>query len=418
MTRTGEAARLRAAMVADLRERGELSDPRVAAVLGQVPMHVFVPGAQLAQAYADQAIATRYRDGVSVSAASQPAIVAAMLELLGPPEGGRVLEVGAGTGYNAALLSALVGPGGRVVTVEIDPEVAGEARARLSEAGFADVEVICGDGAAGWRGAAPYDGIVVTAGASDLAPAWIGQLAPGGRLVVPLSIRGVQQCVAFTRTGGHLRSAALRECGFMPLTGAMASADIRQPVPGHPGVHVHAAPGTMLDAGLVAAALDRPGLRTDLRITASALEVFGSLRRWLAFRDPASAMLSYTGLANAAGASGVPPVIEFPIGGTAVQRSSPCLLGQDGLAMLDLASPPTAAGQAGLHATLSLAVVCYGQARQDADRLVELAVGWDAAGRPGADRLRIAAYPAGLVPPDNEGSVHVAPHTTFVASLL
>jgi protein-L-isoaspartate(D-aspartate) O-methyltransferase len=405
-------------MVADLRERGELSDPRVAAVLGQVPRHVFVPGAELAQAYADQAIATRYRDGVSVSAASQPVIVAAMLELLGPPKGGRVLEVGAGTGYNAALLSALVGPSGRVVTVEIDPEVAGEAKARLSEAGFADVEVICGDGAAGWPGAAPYDGIIVTAGSSDLAPAWIGQLAPAGRLVVPLSIRGVQQCVAFTRTGGHLRSAAVCECGFMPLTGAMASADIRQPVPRHPGVHVHAAAGTMLDAGLVAAALDGPGPRTDLGITASAMEVFGSLRRWLAFHDPASAMLSYTGLAKAADASGVPPVIEFPIGSGAVQRSSPCLLGQAGLAVLDLTGPPAAACQAGRHAILSLAVACYGQASQDANRLGELAAAWDAAGRPGADRLRIAAYPAGLVPPDTEGSVHVAPHTAFVVSPL
>jgi protein-L-isoaspartate(D-aspartate) O-methyltransferase len=144
MSRSGDAAMLRAELVAQLRERGELSDPRVAAVLGQVPRHVFVPGAGLALAYADQSIVTRYRDGVPASSASQPAIVAAMLELLDPPAGGRVLEIGAGTGYNAALLAALVGPAGRVVTVEIDRDVAGEARARLSGAGITNVEVICG----------------------------------------------------------------------------------------------------------------------------------------------------------------------------------------------------------------------------------------------------------------------------------
>ena len=404
-------------MAAQLRERGELSDPRVAAVLGQVPRHVFVPGAELAQAYADQAIVTRYRDGVPASAASQPAVVAAMLELLRPPPGGRILEIGAGTGYNAALLAELVGSSGRVVTVEIDPEVAGQARARLAEAGIANVEVICGDGAEGWPGAAPYDGIIVTAGASDLAPAWAGQLAPRGRLVVPLSIRGVQQCVAFTRSGGHLRSDAVCECGFMPLTGTMASADLRQPVPGRPGVHVQAAAGIEVNAGLVAAALDHPGPKTGLGMTASALEVFGSLRRWLAFHDPAAGLLSYTGPAETAGASGVPPVLEFPLGG-AVQRSSPCILGRVGLAALELAAPRAAAGQAGLRTMLNLAVASYGKARQEATRLAALAGAWDTAGRPGAGRLRIRAYPAGLPPPDTEDTVHPAAHTTFLVSLL
>jgi protein-L-isoaspartate(D-aspartate) O-methyltransferase len=139
-------------------------------------------------------------------------MVAAMLEQLRPPEGGSVLEIGAGTGYNAALLSALVGASGRVVSIDIDPEVADEARSHLAEAGAANVEVICGDGAQGWAGRAPYDGIIVTAGASDLAPAWVSQLAPGGRLVMPLSIRGVQQCVALTRPAAT--------CAAWPCAGA------------------------------------------------------------------------------------------------------------------------------------------------------------------------------------------------------
>ncbi len=396
-------------MTAQLRRRGELSGPRIAAAMARVPRHVFVPGAELAEAYADQAIATRYRDGVPTSAASQPAIVAAMLDLLRPPAGGSVLEVGAGTGYNAALLSQLVGSAGRVVTIDIDRETAAEARDHLAVAGVSNVTVICGDGALGWPSGAPYDGIIVTAGTCDLAPAWIDQLTLRGRLVVPLSIRGVQQCMAFTRADGHLRSIAVCECGFMPLAGAMAGTDRRLPVPGHPGVYLQAAADTHADIGVVAKALDNRGPKADIGITASGLEVFGSLRRWLALRDEAAALLTYIGPPDAAAASGVPPVLGFPLGG-AVQQSSPCILGPDGLAALDLAGPPAA--------ELQLAVRSYGQADQRATQLGELVTAWHAAGRPGAGRLQIDAYPAGLAPPGAEGIVHTAQHVTFVLSSL
>jgi protein-L-isoaspartate(D-aspartate) O-methyltransferase len=408
-------ARLRAEMVEHLADDGGLTDPRVAAALRNVPRHVFVPGASLAEAYADQAIVTRYRDGLPVSSASQPAIVAIMLEQLNPPDGGSVLEVGAGTGYNAALLATLVGPPGQVVTVDINPEVIVEAKNHLSAAGVDNVEVICGDGACGWPDRAPYDGIIVTAGASDLAPDWLSQLAPTGRLVVPLSIRGVQQCVAFGRADGHLRSLAVCEAGFMPLTGAMANADILLPVPGRPGVRVLAAPGTEVDAELIGSAMDAPGSAAAVGITASALEAFGSLRRWLALRDPAAASIMYSGPAAGADASGVPDVLEFAAGGN-VQRSSPCLLGATGFAILDVIRRGAAAGRAGSRTELDLAVRACGTADDEARRLAELIGAWDAANRPGADRLRIDAYPAGMAVPDAEGSVHRARHTTFVVS--
>jgi protein-L-isoaspartate(D-aspartate) O-methyltransferase len=410
-------ASLRAEMIAHLEERGVLPDSRVAAVLGQVPRHVFVPEVELAEAYADRAIVTRYRDGVPTSSASQPAIVAVMLDQLRPPPGGRVLEIGAGTGYNAALLSRLVGSSGHVVTVEIDAEVADEARRHLAEAGISDVEVISGDGALGWPDGAPYDGIIVTAGASDLAPAWVGQLAAQGRLVVPLSIRGVQQCVTFTRASDHLRSVAVCECGFIPMDGGMANTDMRQSVPGRPGVRVHGAADTKMDVGLVADALGDRGPSADIGVTASPGEVFGSLRRWLAFRDPASAWVSYAGPPGAADASGVPPVLDFPLRDLA-QRSSPCLLGPAGFAILDLAAPPAAGRDSALNVTLELAVRPYGEAAQEALRLSQLVTAWDAAGRPGADRLRIDAYPSGSSVPDSEGSVHAARHASFVVRLL
>jgi protein-L-isoaspartate(D-aspartate) O-methyltransferase len=407
-------AGFRAEMVAHLTERGGHSDPRVAAALGQVPRHLFVPGVELSEAYADQAIVTRYREGMPTSSASQPGIVAIMLAQLRPPPGGSILEIGAGTGYNAALLSKLVGPGW-VVTVDIDPEVADEARNHLSEAGITNVEVICGDGALGWPDGAPYAGIIVTAGASDLAPAWADQLAAQGRLVVPLSIRGVQQCVAFTRANDHLHSVAVCDCGFMPLTGVMAATDRREPVPGHPDVYVQAAADTEVDIGLVRDALDEPGPATHTGITASALEVLGSLRRWLAFQDRASASLAYTGAPEGADASSVPPVLDFQYAGRA-QRSSPCILGPTGFAALDRAAPVTPVGDFGLHTMLDLAVRSYGAAEQQAIRLGELVTAWDAASRPGADRLRIDAYPSGFLLPGIEGSVHPALHTTFVVS--
>lgn len=409
------AARLRAEMVAHLTERGGLSDPRVAAAFGQVPRHLFVPGVELCEAYADQAVVTRYREGLAASSASQPSIVAIMLEQLRPPPGGSMLEIGAGTGYNAALLSKLVGLSGRVVTVDIDPEIAAEARGHLSAASITNVEVICGDGVGGWPGGAPYAGIIVTACASDLAPAWVGQLAARGRLVVPLSIRGAQQCVAFTRAGGHLRSVAACDCGFMPLAGVMADTARREPVPGHPGMYVHAAADTELDIGLVRDVLEdpRPAARTG--ITASAAEVLGSLRRWLAFHEPAAAALTYIGAPQGADASGVLPVLDSQHAGR-VWRSSPCILGPAGFAALDLAAPVTPAGDSGLHTVLDLAVHSYGDAQQQAIRLGELVTAWDAASRPGADRLRIDAYPTGSVPTGIEGSVHAALHTTFVVS--
>jgi protein-L-isoaspartate(D-aspartate) O-methyltransferase len=411
------AARLRAEMVAYLRERGRLGDPRVAAALGQVPRHVFVSGADLPEAYADRAVVTHHRDGVPTSSASQPTVVAMMLEQLRPPVGGRVLEIGAGTGYNAALLSVLVGPSGRVVTIDIDPDVAGEARSHLAEAGVTNVEVICGDGAVGWADSAPYGGIIVTAGASDLAPAWIGQLTPEGRLVLPLSIRAVQHCVAFTWANGadadgHLRSVSVREGGFMPLAGAISNADIRLPVPRHPGTHVLAAPGTKVDTGLVADALDDRRARADLGITAPGSEVAGSLRRWLAFRDHSVASLAYLGPPEGADASGVPPVLSYTLHGV-TRRSSPCLLGPAGLALLDLAAPRTTVGDAH-HTVLDLATRACGEANQEAIRLGELVTGWDAANRPGPDRLRIHAYPSGTTPPSIEGLAHPARHATFV----
>ncbi|MGH3854548.1 MAG: methyltransferase domain-containing protein [Pseudonocardiaceae bacterium] len=137
-----------------------------------------------------QVVTKRAEDGTAVSSASSPNLVAEMLEALDVAPGHRVLEIGAATGINAALLAELVGPAGEVVTIELDDDLAAGARAGLAAAGYPQVEVICGDGALGHPARAPYDRIIVTAGAWDIASAWWQQLALGGRLVVPLRLHG------------------------------------------------------------------------------------------------------------------------------------------------------------------------------------------------------------------------------------
>jgi protein-L-isoaspartate(D-aspartate) O-methyltransferase len=152
-----------------------------------------------------------------------------MLEQLDVQPGQRILEIGAGTGYNAALLAWLAGPAGRVTAIEIDADIAASARGHLAAAGYPGVSVFCGDGELGAADHGPYDRIIVTAGAWDLPPAWHEQLAPGGRLVVPFRMRGVTRSVAFERAGGHWRSLSLDELGFMPMRGegAMTERNLR-----------------------------------------------------------------------------------------------------------------------------------------------------------------------------------------------
>jgi protein-L-isoaspartate(D-aspartate) O-methyltransferase len=214
-----EASALRDALVERLSAHGAIRSAAVERALLAVPRQQFLPGVSLAQAYADLAIPTHWEHGVAVSSASQPTMVAIMLEQLDLQPGMRVLEIGAGTGYNAALLAELVGPQGAVTTLDIDPLIAEEAHARLQSAGYEEVRVLATDGARGAREYAPYDRIVLTAGAADISPAWEQQLVEGGLLVAPLRLGGAEASIALRKEDGVLRSVSLTPCGFMRLRG-------------------------------------------------------------------------------------------------------------------------------------------------------------------------------------------------------
>ena len=147
-----------------------------------------------------------------------------MLQQLRVEPGMRVLEIGAGTGYNAALLAELVGPSGAVTTVDIGEEIAAEARGRLASAGYPRVAVIAADGAAGWPPNAPYDRIELSVGASDITPAWYEQLRIGGLVTLPLWLGISDASVALRKHAGALVSESLAPCGFMRLRGSEQSA--------------------------------------------------------------------------------------------------------------------------------------------------------------------------------------------------
>ncbi len=227
--RTAEAAR--ATMVDGLRAAGTLRSPAVAEAMATVPRHRFIDGATIEEAYANEAIVVK-RDaaGAAISSASQPTIVAAMLEMSGlhsdrrpgqhPAQtpGRSVLEIGTGTGYNAALLATIVGADGPVVSVELDDDLAEAARGRLSGLGLDRVEVVTGDGAAGHPSHQPYDAVVVTAGAPRIEPAWVDQLAVGGRLVVPVvGDDGIGTISCLVKRADGLDEIATLPCGFLPL---------------------------------------------------------------------------------------------------------------------------------------------------------------------------------------------------------
>lgn len=196
-----------------LRRRG-IVDERVLAAMGEIPRELFVPAGRQADAYDDAPVSIGY--GQTVSQPYMTALMAQSLELRGHE---KVLEVGAGSGYHAAVLGALAA---RVVAVELIPELAGQARANLAAAGRdANVRVVCGDGSLGFPEEAPYDGISVAAGAPDVPPALLEQLSDPGRLVIPIGEIDEQVLRVFIRRGGELLSLTSTACRFVPLRGGM-----------------------------------------------------------------------------------------------------------------------------------------------------------------------------------------------------
>jgi protein-L-isoaspartate(D-aspartate) O-methyltransferase len=193
-----------------IRARG-IRNERVLAAMEKIPRHLFVPEDLRRAAYEDRPLPIG--EGQTIS---QPYIVALMTELLDPHAGDRILEIGAGSGYQAAILAELAS---EVITIERIPSVAAQARRNLSLAGSRRVEVIVANGTLGYPAKAPYQGILVTAGTPEVPPPLIGQLADGGRLVAPVGPHGIQELVRVLREGEKIRRESHGGVVFVPLIG-------------------------------------------------------------------------------------------------------------------------------------------------------------------------------------------------------
>jgi protein-L-isoaspartate(D-aspartate) O-methyltransferase len=367
---------LRARMVDHIVKAGRARSARVEEALRTVPRHKFLPAATIEEAYANQAVITkRGSDGAALSCASLPTLVATMLDQLHIRPGDRILEIGAGTGYNAALLAHLTGLSGQVTTVDIDPEVTAQARQALETTGYSHVHVATRDGALGDAGHAPYDRIIVTVGAWDLPPAWWDQLASDGRLVVPLRWRGQTRSIAVTREDDRLRSDSVALCGFVPMIGQDGERTGHIDTDGQVALYWDA--DQSIDLATLRGVLDRPRTAAWSGATVSAYESFDGVWLRLTGTEPGSCRIAAD-----------PAAVETGLCTPAIPSRSPAVVEGDSLAYFTLRR----LDESGARRRWELGAIGHGPAGPHlADRVCEQIRAWD------RDRITqpvITAYPA------------------------
>lgn len=376
---------LRRRLLEHIREQGAATDPLVAEALRTVPRHLFLPDLPPDKAYRDEPIVTkRDANGRPISSSSQPTIMAIMLDQLAAKRGHRVLEIGAGTGFNAALLATIVGERGAVTSVDLDADVVAHARENLDAAGLSDVVVVTGDGALGHPDGAPYHRIIASVGVWDLAPAWLEQLAPKGRIVVPIDLNGVQRSVAFERDGDHLTSRSASPCGFIRMRGSFAGPERTYLLDPATDLTLNLPTAREVDGDALTDVLgEEPAVHPvgDIGPTPTPMQLFDGFALWLAVHEPRWCALSEQ--ADAAPA-------RLPAAPMRAQESAATagILADDGLALIAVEDDKLT-----IHAHGNTAV---------ADDLLAHVRAWADAGRPGTAGLRIDAYPPGAASPDGD----------------
>jgi protein-L-isoaspartate(D-aspartate) O-methyltransferase len=395
-----EAVTLNQALFDDLKKRELIKTERVEAAFRAVPRHLFLPGVPLEEVYSDRAISAKQDpDGKWISSSSQPAIMAIMLEQLGLEPGHKVLEIGTGPGYNAALMAHIVGESGQVVTVEIDEDLAQAAREHLAAAGFEQVQVLCADGGYGAPDAAPFDRIILTVGAPDITPAWWNQLKPDGRLVLPLLLRGSMKSIAFEQEDDHLKSLSVSDCGFISLRGDFASTQTSPVQLGpDPNLYLELMDKISIDGEKVYSLLTGPSKDWAVGVDCIAWDVLGGhLWTWLALHDPQIHRLVAEG--EMVEKNLIPPVLAID----ARQKSSATaiLIEETGLAALmrppDQSLPRITLEQGFLPDSpatqpFPLYIRQFGSDRSLTERLAAQIRDWKAAGSPPSETMKIRVY--------------------------
>jgi protein-L-isoaspartate(D-aspartate) O-methyltransferase len=412
--RPPDADAARARLARDLRHRGPFLSQSVAEAFARVPRHMFVPEVGPAVAYRDEAFVIKCGpDGLPVSSSSQPAMMAIMLDQLGLEPGHRVLEIGTGSGYNAAVMSAVVGPQGQVVSIDIDPELIERSRASLASAGYDCVTLLCADGGFGYPAGAPFDRIIVTAGAWDIAPAWLQQVVPGGLLVLPLSIRGIQLSVALRRfhqpsdSGPGQRGAGDADewlgmsacrCGFVRMLGAFAGPEAVFRLD-EDGLVAQMSDGSQVDGfGLQQALLTGPTGEQPLPPPGGQADL-AELDLWLTVT--AAGLDRVTVLAAPGG--WLPLGALLPFGGLVSNATDASRLGVALLLSADVSSEPEAGQSGSGHGSGQPAsgALIRGFGPGGAElvaHLAELVASWIELGRPGTRDLRIVVRPPDAAP--------------------
>lgn len=199
-------------MITLLREHYKIADETVLRAMREIPRHLFVPDALKSQAYKDNALPIASKQTIS-----QPFIVARMTELLELNPQSKVLEIGAGSGYQTAILAKLAD---RIYAIERVPLLMKEAAARFEKLQINNVTLICADGSLGWKNHAPFDAILVAAGSPTIPEPLLNQLKIGGRLVIPIGEdQKTQRLIRVTRTANNFQTEDFGACAFVPLIG-------------------------------------------------------------------------------------------------------------------------------------------------------------------------------------------------------
>jgi protein-L-isoaspartate(D-aspartate) O-methyltransferase len=424
MTGEDQIQQRQQALIETLRKNGSLHDPALAEAFLAVPRHLFLPNEPLERAYSDIAIAVKTgAEGQWTSSSSQPAIMAIMLEQLDLQPGQNVLEIGAGSGFNAALIAALVGPEGRVTTLDIQPDLVEAAREHLQAAGWDAVEVVTGDGGYGYPPNAPYDRIILTASSGVIPPAWREQLVEGGRLVLPLNLDGPQLAVAFEKRANQLVSLSSSGCGFMALQGAFTGPpQVITPLNEDPKIYISSSVELPVDARAIQdwlARTDEPDVRAS-GVIVKVWQVMVNLFAWLNLNLPELGMLNADG-ALPEGIS-IPTLVYHGMSQERQSRITPILVSSQGAGLLvrrpgetvpfwDWSLPEP---EADLPA-FEMYVQAVGNDTRSAARLLAAVRAWEQAGRPEASQLQIRALPEGEPFTPAAGEMVLArPWTNFI----
>jgi protein-L-isoaspartate(D-aspartate) O-methyltransferase len=368
-----------------LKQEGDISSLSVESAMRQVPRHLFLPDAKPEDAYKDKPIpiyrsdTNNKNDENNESSASQPSLIARMLEMLDLKPGHRVLEIGAGTGYNAALMASIVGDTGQVVTVDISEYMVEQAGRNLKAAGFDRVKVIGADGGFGYSELAPFDRIIASVGTWDIPSSWYEQLHSDGRILLPLSIRGQQILASFEPKNGSLQSNLIKECMFMRIKGSYAEPRVK--VCGDLGKDMelcsYICQSNLPDRETLQSIIENFREKFSSKIQAKMSEFVDGLFLWTAVNDPSFSSMWYGSTKR--GWSG----FWFP---GLVENGRMCFLEQPYLELEDGSSLQN-------DTCLEIFVYSFGDDDTLSDRLLDHLHAWDAADRPDFNNLQIKAYP-------------------------